>query len=1070
MNPQYVPRDYMDTAIASVFTSFEEYQSALVVMSTGCHQRGQGVLMYDGSIRKVEDLLPGDRLMGPDSKPRTIKSLCRGRESMVRVVPIKGDSWVVNRSHILSLVETTRCANSPFPSRQGGRVTDVAVKDWMGWSQTQKHIHKLFRVGVEFPKQQERLRVHPYLLGLLLGDGSGLIITTEDEEVVTFLREEAERRFMKLSEYAYEGRTPGYALTGVQGMNYCRGGSPFVDELKLLGVWGKTAGEKFIPQQYKVASRKERLELLAGLIDTDGSLQRSGGYDFISKSQVLANDLAFVARSVGLAAHVTPCEKCSQNGTWGTYYRVGVHGHVDMIPCRIARKQSSARKQKKNVLRTGFSVEELPEDDYYGFSLDGDGRYLLDDFTVTHNTGKTEVYLQVAERFIKETGLKVLVIAHREELISQPAKRWHRNTDTWPMIEMGDLRAGSECLPEGMGGVRNDRLVICTVQTLNSGRRCNQCTADCQACSTKGKIYVDCEDCHGEPGHECEECEGDGKVKKKCKPCKGDGWICVQEDCDHCFEHFCRRMQKFDPEEFGLIIIDEAHHSPAVSYLRAIRYFRSKNKKILLLGLTATPDRADEEALGQVYETVAYIYNLPHPITDGWLTPVDQRFIVIDELNLSNIRTTAGDLNEGDLEIEMLLERVLHKVTTPLVEIACGLEEGTIDRLIKMNGLSDLPDLCTKREPTLVHAASVAHAERMTEIINRYLPDSALCIVGTTAKDVRRDGIERFGAGHYQFMLSCGVFLEGTDLPNVSVVGMARPTKSRALYAQMLGRGLRPLSGLVDGIPDAAERRRLIEESDKRTCTVIDFVGNSGRHKLISVADILGDAFPDEMVSTVIRKAVSANQPIDILKELQRIREEEEQRRRELARQDAARRAEREQQLQKQAAARRAGIVAGATYIQRQVDPFGVFDLAPAREPGWFKGKVPTEGQREFLRKAKVPIAQDASFWDAHRLCEEVSRRRKEGLSTFKQTELLQEWGFTNADQLKFDKASRLIGAKLKPLDFEKTYVEKIRQTRNEVELDRVKEELRGAGLMLPEAVAERIRLVGVEKRQSFKE
>src|SRR5262249_21736432 len=103
----------------------------------------------------------------------------------------------------------------------------------------------------------------------------------------------------------------------------------------------------------------------------------------------------------------------------------------------------------------------------------------------------------------------------------------------------------------------------------------------------------------------------------------------------------------------------------------------------------------------------------------------------------------------------------------------------------------------------------------MAEIINRYLPDSALCIVGTTPKTTRRDGLRKFAEGAYQFLLSCGVFLEGTDLPNVSIIGMARPTKSRSLYSQMIGRGLRPLSNLVDGIPSGADRVPRIAESAK---------------------------------------------------------------------------------------------------------------------------------------------------------------------------------------------------------------------------------------------------------------
>jgi ATP-dependent DNA helicase DinG len=158
--------------------------------------------------------------------------------------------------------------------------------------------------------------------------------------------------------------------------------------LKNLKLYGLSSGDKFIPSIYKVNSREVRLSILAGLMDSDGSLIASKvGYDYISKSQQLANDVAFIARSVGLAAYLKPCKKQDQNGQGGTYYRVGISGNVNIIPCHVTRKKASKRQQKKNVLRTGVTVvPTLNTEEYYGFTLDGDGHFLLDDFTVTHNS------------------------------------------------------------------------------------------------------------------------------------------------------------------------------------------------------------------------------------------------------------------------------------------------------------------------------------------------------------------------------------------------------------------------------------------------------------------------------------------------------------------------------------------------------------------------------------------------------------------------------------------------------------------------------------------------------------
>ncbi len=618
--------------------------------------------------------------------------------------------------------------------------------------------------------------------------------------------------------------------------------------------------------------------------------------------------------------------------------------------------------------------------------------------------GKTWCYLKVAERFLAENQSRVLVIAHREELITQPAQRWRADQEEWPAIEMGVLRSEiSDDCDMFDSAPMNDRLVIASIPTLNSGKRCKNCTADCQECNGTGKKTTPC-GC--EDG--CGDCKGSGESKAKCKVCSGDGWICIEDDCRDCFEHFVRRMMKFPPQDFGLIVCDEAHHSPASTYTRIFRYFR-QNQAVKIVGTTATPDRSDEEEMGQVYESVAYEYNLPQPILDGWLTPIEQQFITVEGLNLTNIRTTAGDLNKGDLEHEMLAEKALHGVTTPLVEIACGLPEGTIDGLINENRLHDLPELCTKRESVLIHAVDVAHAERMTEIINRYFPESALCIIGTTQKHIRRDGLKRFGEGGYQFLLSCGVFLEGTDLPNVSIIGMARPTKSRALYSQMLGRGVRPLSGLVDGVADPEERCRLIRESSKPCCTVIDFVGNSGRHKLVCAIDVLGDSEPDELVNGIIRKAAKLGQPVDILKAISQAKQEAQDARQKQAREDAAARLAAQEEAAKRSAERRRGIVAGASYSRQTINPFDVFDMSPQREPGYHKGRKPSEAMRETLKKAGVPFNDETSWWEAHCLIETIFDRRRKGLASYKQTKWLTDHGYSS--ETSFDDCRKIMDA-----------------------------------------------------------
>lgn len=350
---------------------------------TGCHAPGQGILMYDGSVKKVEDVAVGDQLMGPDSLPRNVLSLARGHDDMVRIVPVKGTSFIVNMDHILTLQRTGT-------KYRAWEMVDVSVREWLEWSNWRKHIHKLVRTGVKFNRQDDVYNsdfyLDPYFLGLLIGDGgytNSPNITSADKEIVEEIYKQAEVFGLKVREDKKpNNKAVSYYMTGDGVSNYLS------NRLRQIGLYGRTSGEKFIPPMYKTSSRDARLDLIAGILDADGSLS-SNGYDFISKSKQLAEDVAYVARSLGMAAYISEAKKSDQNGTLGVYHRVFISGETSQIPCRIDRKKAKERKQVKSVLRTGFSIESVGMGEYFGFSLDGDGRYLMDDFTITHNTGKS---------------------------------------------------------------------------------------------------------------------------------------------------------------------------------------------------------------------------------------------------------------------------------------------------------------------------------------------------------------------------------------------------------------------------------------------------------------------------------------------------------------------------------------------------------------------------------------------------------------------------------------------------------------------------------------------------------
>jgi hypothetical protein len=369
-------------------------RNLLMVHGTGvgkCHGRGTSVLMYDGSKKLVEDVDVGDILMGDDSTPRTVESLARGRDQMYRITGVKGDSYVVNSEHVLCLQHTST----------RNVVTELTVKEFLKKSNKIQRNLKGYRTSVDFITKA--VDFDPYILGVWLGDGSQRdpVITSQDAAILHYLRDFCQRNNSVLT---FQSRYT-YRVSAVSGE--CE--NVFLNFLKKYDL----INNKHVPDDYKINSREIRLQVLAGLIDTDGYLI-NGTYEIIQKSEQLANDIVFLARSVGLATTTRLAEKsCIYKGerVSGLYYRTFISGDTDMIPVKILRKKASPRTQIKDVLRYGITVSGLGEDDYFGFTLNGNHRYVLGDFTVTHNSCTA---IQIAEEYILRPEFqekKVLVVA-----------------------------------------------------------------------------------------------------------------------------------------------------------------------------------------------------------------------------------------------------------------------------------------------------------------------------------------------------------------------------------------------------------------------------------------------------------------------------------------------------------------------------------------------------------------------------------------------------------------------------------------------------------------------------------
>ncbi len=341
-----------------------------------CLGKGTKVLMYDGSLKKVEDIQVGDQLMGDDSTPRRVLSLARGIEKMYWVRQNKGLDYRVNESHILSL---KRSRNEG--KHQHGEVIDIPLKEYLEKSDKFKSNYKGFKVVVDFSEQYTS--IDPYFLGLWLGDGrtSDVRIATQDTEIINYLEKYAQEQSLSLKVYQATGKCPMYAITKDKEN---ASGSALQSELRKLNL----LGNKHIPQNYLANSETKRLALLAGLLDSDGYYAPdSNGYEITLKDQALAQQVKFLADTLGfrtslhakMATIKTIDYECE-------VFSVGIYGDIDKIPTRIERKKARGWKSPQSWQHTGIQVIYDKIDEYYGFVIDGNHRFLLEDMTVTHNT------------------------------------------------------------------------------------------------------------------------------------------------------------------------------------------------------------------------------------------------------------------------------------------------------------------------------------------------------------------------------------------------------------------------------------------------------------------------------------------------------------------------------------------------------------------------------------------------------------------------------------------------------------------------------------------------------------
>ena len=391
------------------FLTGRSKKPGIIVAPCGCHAKGYGILMYDGTIKKVEDIVVGDRVMGDDGTPRTVLELHNGIDDMYEIRPLKGKPFIVNKGHIMSMYRLKD------KRKDGPSIEEASIGEYIKFAPYHKTILKLRRPnGFDFEESKKNMPLDPYFLGLCLGDGSitsSLSITTQRQEIVEYLYSFVKQYNMYIRVAEKKGtnnKSKSYFLSKGCG----RGGNPIINAIKDIGLYNRKSGDKFIPIQYLTSNKENRYKLLAGFLDTDAYYNKSGkGYEYCSKSETMMKQFVLLCRSLGLLCSGYSCKLV--DGV--KYYRTGIYGNLENIPVRVGIRKGANRIINKNPYVVGFKVEYVGKGEYYGFTTDGNHLYLDEQCFIHHNSGKSLIISKIAHEINRPT----LVLQPSKEILEQ---------------------------------------------------------------------------------------------------------------------------------------------------------------------------------------------------------------------------------------------------------------------------------------------------------------------------------------------------------------------------------------------------------------------------------------------------------------------------------------------------------------------------------------------------------------------------------------------------------------------------------------------------------------------------
>lgn len=343
-----------------------------------CYDPSTEILCADMEFRPIKDISVGDSVMVEGGKAMTVVKTTSGVTDMYRIKQKWGEDYVVSRNHRLYLHEYKYDAKNKTAKRVPVIMTP---EEYLSCSKFRKqHLFSVKSSGIH-TEDDERVTIHPYLLGLWLGDGrkNEFTITVnkeEDLEIIEYLGY-ISQMFNIPFEMKQSGDSKKVIYFRFKGIN---------SELKKIGV----LDNKHIPSFYRNSSIDTRLQLLAGLIDSDGYVdKKKKTVEIGMKDEKMINDIRFIALSCGLS-----CSSVSKKETnFNTdAYLVRISGELSMIPTIVERKDMSNYEPSYSNRRCGMDVERIGQGEYYGIQVnadnDDDRRLILSDFTLSMNSGK----------------------------------------------------------------------------------------------------------------------------------------------------------------------------------------------------------------------------------------------------------------------------------------------------------------------------------------------------------------------------------------------------------------------------------------------------------------------------------------------------------------------------------------------------------------------------------------------------------------------------------------------------------------------------------------------------------